>query len=96
MVAMYCRDHHAAPLAPGGLCQDCAALLSYARRRLETCRYAAAKPTCAHCPTHCYRPAMRESVRTVMRHAGPRMLREHPLLAVAHLVDGRRRPPSPL
>ena len=33
---------------------------------------------------------MREEVREVMRHSGPRMLRRHPLLAVAHLLDGRR------
>jgi hypothetical protein len=30
-------------------------------------------------------------MRAVMRHAGPRMIREHPLLAVAHLADGRRK-----
>jgi hypothetical protein len=35
-------------------------------------------------------------MRTVMRYAGPRMLWRHPLLAVAHLIDGRRpAPPRP-
>jgi hypothetical protein len=29
-------------------------------------------------------------MREVMRYAGPRMLWRHPLLAVAHLIDGRR------
>jgi len=96
MVTIYCRDHHSrSRAAAGGLCPDCAELLAYARRRLAACPYGAAKPTCVRCATHCYRPAMREQVRVVMRYAGPRMLRKHPLLAVAHLVDGRRRPPLP-
>jgi hypothetical protein len=92
MIAMYCRDHHTygQPRAPGDLCPDCAALAGYARRRLAVCRYGADKPACSSCPTHCYAPAMREQVRAVMRYAGPRMIREHPLLAVAHLA-GRRR-----
>lgn len=79
--------------AADGLCEDCAALLAYARARLERCPYGADKPTCAKCTTHCYKPAMREQVRAVMRYAGPRMLKEHPLLAAAHLTDGRRKTP---
>ena len=103
MVSLYCRDHHAgrphvADQADEGsgrqgqLCEDCAALLTYARHRLAGCRYGADKPTCAKCPTHCYKPAMREQVREVMRYSGPRMLRRHPVLAVAHLADGRKTP----
>lgn len=91
MIGMYCRDHHgAAQRDAAGLCPECAALRQYARRRLETCRYGAAKPTCVKCPTHCYRPDMRERVRVVMRYSGPRMLKRHPVLAVRHLLDGRR------
>ncbi len=75
-----------------GLCPDCAELLAYARVRLYKCRYGADKPTCAKCTTHCYKPAMRERVRVVMRYSGPRMIREHPVLAVAHLADGRKTP----
>jgi hypothetical protein len=95
MIAMYCRDHHFGDAArgPDGLCPDCAELMAYARLRLDRCRYGFEKPTCAACPTHCYRPAMRESVRNVMRYSGPRMIRAHPVLAVAHLVDGRRKAP---
>jgi hypothetical protein len=93
MIALYCRDHHETPAGDGGgLCPDCADLLAYARLRLEKCRYGADKPTCANCETHCYRPAMRERVREVMRYSGPRMLKRHPMLAVAHLVDGRKAP----
>jgi hypothetical protein len=33
---------------------------------------------------------MREQIRVVMRYAGPRMLRNHPVLDLQHLIDGRR------
>jgi hypothetical protein len=92
MIAMYCHDHHA--VAGGDVCPACAALMDYARVRLDTCRYGTEKPTCATCPTHCYKPVMRERVREVMRYSGPRMLKRHPVLAVAHLVDGRRPAPD--
>lgn len=94
MIAIYCRAHHgtAATDAGEGLCPACEDLLRYARRRLENCRYGARKPTCANCRTHCYSPVMRERVREVMRYSGPRMLRRHPLLALAHVMDGRATP----
>ena len=98
MVGMYCRDHHGAAVtgsaAGDTLCADCAELFEYARRRLDACRFGADKPTCAKCPVHCYAPAMRERVREVMRYSGPRMLGRHPVLGVAHLIDGRRGAPS--
>lgn len=95
MIAMYCRDHHGdAVRDAAGLCPECAALRLYARQRLERCRYGAAKPTCLSCPTHCYRRDLRECVREVMRYSGPRMLTRHPILAVRHLLDGRRRIPE--
>ena len=90
MIRMYCRDHHAAD----SLCDDCAALASYATRRLTRCVFGAAKPTCANCTVHCYSADMRERVRTVMRYAGPRMLLRHPVLGIAHLLDGRRPAPE--
>jgi hypothetical protein len=33
---------------------------------------------------------MSDKIRTVMRYAGPRMLLRHPILAIGHLLDGRR------
>ena len=89
MLRMYCRHHHGAV----SLCPECALLAMYAERRLERCVFGDAKPTCANCVVHCYRADMRERVREVMRWAGPRMLVRHPVLAVAHLMDGRR--PAP-
>ena len=91
MIRMYCADHHADP-AP---CADCAALAAYAARRIERCVFGAAKPTCANCKVHCYTAEMRERVKAVMRYAGPRMLMRHPVLAIAHMIDGRRPAPDP-
>ena len=92
MLRMYCRAHHGAKGAP--LCRDCIELRDYARRRLERCLFGEAKPTCVNCTVHCYKASMRERVRQVMGWAGPRMLWRHPVLAVWHLIDGRR--PSPV
>ena len=97
MIGMYCRDHDHVGRRPDdrdddALCRDCRELLAYAHRRLDACPFGDEKPTCADCPVHCYAPAKRERVREVMRHSGPRMLLRHPVLGVAHLVDGRRGP----
>ena len=92
MVRIYCRDHHGTNR--GELCDGCATLREYSFARLGKCRYQDAKPTCANCPVHCYKPDMREKVREVMRYAGPRMLLRHPALAIAHMRDGRKRGPD--
>ncbi len=92
MLRMYCRAHHGSKDAR--LCRDCIDLHDYARRRLERCLFGEAKPTCANCTVHCYKAAMRERVRQAMRWAGPRMLWRHPVLAVWHLIDGRRPAPT--
>ncbi len=90
MIRLYCRDHHG---RRGALCPGCAELAAYARARLDRCPFQEGKTTCAHCPVHCYKPGMRERVRQVMRYAGPRMLLRHPVLALLHLWDGRRKQP---
>jgi len=89
MIGIYCRAKHG-PEAP---CVECADLEKYSRLRLEKCPYGEAKPTCANCPIHCYQPHRREQVRRVMAFAGPRILGRHPVLAVRHMLDGRREAP---
>lgn len=91
MVRIHCRDRHA---TPEGLCGECVTLMDYATRRVDRCVFGEDKPTCANCKVHCYNAEMRERIRTVMRYAGPRMLWRHPLLAIAHIVDGRRQAPE--
>jgi hypothetical protein len=92
MLRMYCRAHHDPKAAP--LCDNCVELHDYARRRLERCVFGDAKPTCANCSVHCYKAVMRERVRQVMRWAGPRMIWRQPVLAVRHILDGRRPTPT--
>lgn len=92
MVSLYCRGHRHEHRSP--LCEDCAALLEYATRRLERCVFGDAKPTCANCAVHCYKAGMREQIRVVMRWAGPRMMLRHPIMAIAHLIDERRPVPT--
>lgn len=91
MVRIFCRDKHGGRAGP---CDECRELVEYAECRLDRCPFGADKPTCAKCPIHCYKPAMRRRVREVMRYAGPRMLLRHPVLALRHLLDGRKPGPT--
>ena len=82
MIALYCKKQH------GGksICPDCAALDAYARQRSDKCPFMETKTFCSACKVHCYKPAMREQIRAVMRWAGPRMLPVHPVLSVKHVA----------
>jgi len=93
MISLFCRKRHGTK--KGELCPACQELLIYAKARLDKCPYRKDKPTCARCPIHCYKPAMRERIRKVMHYTGPRMLRRHPLLAIRHLLGGWKTIPRP-
>lgn len=75
-----CQVGHGGP----GLCGECRELLEYSLARLDHCKFGNAKTKCHKCPVHCYRPDMREKIRTVMRFSGPRMLLYHPLEALRY------------
>lgn len=90
MICLFCRDQHR---SNGGLCDDCAELMSYAEKRLEKCPYQEDKPTCTNCPIHCYKPDRREQVKAVMRYSGPRMIFKHPVFAIRHIIDGYKKAP---
>jgi hypothetical protein len=93
MVGIYCAARHKGSTAiPCAACRD---FLEYAELRLQKCPYGEDKPTCANCPVHCYKVARRAQVREIMRYAGPRMLLRHPLLAIAHQLDGFRKAVHP-
>ena len=93
MVGIYCAGHHEA--SGDALCEACQEFLDYAELRLEKCPYGEDKPTCANCPIHCYKPARKAQAKAIMRYAGPRMLIRHPLLAIAHQMDGFRKARHP-
>ncbi len=82
MLEIYCRAHHGKRLE---LCEDCEALLRYARARVERCPHMEEKTFCSACPTHCYAPAMREKIREAMRYSGPRMMLHAPVMALRHM-----------
>ena len=84
MIALYCRRQHRTP--KGSLCPECQELRDYALARIDHCPFMETKTFCSACKVHCYKPAMREKIRTVMRWAGPRMLPVHPILSIRHVV----------
>lgn len=86
--AVYCRAHHHGPKEapvealerlPGldplrvRLCVECRDFLAYAIVRRIKCPLDP-KPTCKHCPVHCYRPGHREKVREIMRFSGRHLI----------------------
>lgn len=85
MIALYCKKNHSGKT----LCADCRALLDYAHARTDKCPFMESKTFCSNCRVHCYSPQMRESIRTVMRYSGPRMLTVHPVAAIRHLIESK-------
>ena len=72
MIELYCKKQHKSK--NGALCKDCQELKDYAWQRSEKCPFMETKTFCSNCKVHCYKPAMREKIREVMRFSGPRML----------------------
>ena len=85
MVELYCRDHHDCQSPP---CVACNELIEYAIAKVKKCPLKEKRTTCGKCEIHCYKPAMKKKIKEVMRYAGPRMLKEHPLLAARHMLKG--------
>ena len=69
------------------LCSSCQQLLDYAFARLDKCPYGEAKTACKSCKVHCYKPQMRNKIKTVMCIIGPRMLFYAPLAAWRHFFQ---------
>lgn len=84
MVHMYCRgEKHEAQT----ICEECSELLSYATRRLESCRFKEKKKVCGRCPVHCYKDEYRQRIKLVMRKVGPKMIYRHPVMLLGHAID---------
>ena len=64
MIEVYCRKKHD---TKDGLCPECQELLDYATMRSSHCPFMETKTFCANCRVHCYKPEMRERIKTVMR-----------------------------
>jgi hypothetical protein len=61
------------PLHNYPVCADCAGFLAYAFERRLRCPLEE-KPSCKHCPVHCYKPGHRERVREIMRFSGRHLI----------------------
>lgn len=92
MISLYCQANHASEtrcaqaICGEAVCEQCAKLDAYAAERTRRCRKMEVKTSCDACENHCYKPEMRERIRTVMRYSGPRMLGKHPIAAIRHLL----------
>ena len=84
MIALYCHDHH----HTSSPCEPCRELLEYAIERVKQCPLQEQRTTCGKCHIHCFKPSMQKKIKEVMRYAGPRMLKTHPLLAAKHMLKG--------
>ncbi|OGU11921.1 MAG: hypothetical protein A2X61_00665 [Ignavibacteria bacterium GWB2_35_12] len=87
MIKLYCRLEHGNDRT---LCKECQKMFEYAMTKLDKCPYEEDKPTCTNCTVHCFKIEEREKIRQIMRYSGPKMLWEHPILAIMHLVDNRK------
>lgn len=96
MVNIYCHDHHKSAATQANTpCEDCSRFLEYARQRLAHCPFAEQKPTCGNCTIHCYKKEMQDKAKQIMRYSGPRMIWRHPVMALFHLLDSRKKPTAP-
>ncbi|MCO6438737.1 MAG: nitrous oxide-stimulated promoter family protein [Phycisphaerae bacterium] len=100
-VELYCDGHHkhrarrnfqlksfaVADLLgrPSRLCPACSKLLAHAFVKRTHCPFDP-KPTCKHCPKHCYAPAYRAGIREVMRYAGRQMIYRGRVDFLIHLL----------
>ncbi|MFX1482131.1 MAG: nitrous oxide-stimulated promoter family protein [Promethearchaeota archaeon] len=87
MIHLYCEKKHDS--SSNQLCADCQRLLQYSHQRLDYCQYGEEKPTCRKCPVHCYRPTMRDEIRSVMRFSGPRLIFRAPIEWIKHKIHDR-------
>ena len=86
MIDLYCRKNH----HQKDICEECRALKEYACQRVDKCPFMETKTFCSNCKVHCYKPEMREKIRTVMRFSGPRMIFHHPVMAVSHVIESKQ------
>lgn len=83
MIRLYCQLKE----KNSSLCPECEELLRYAHARLDHCPFGEGKGSCKQCTVHCYKPAMREKMREVMRYVGPRMILYAPIETLRHLFS---------
>ncbi|MDO4711517.1 MAG: nitrous oxide-stimulated promoter family protein [Peptostreptococcaceae bacterium] len=83
MIRAFCKSRHR---SGSKLCSECEELLQYAKTRSSRCPFMDKKTFCSNCKVHCYKPDMREKIRSVMRDRGLWMLIHHPILSIKHIL----------
>lgn len=86
MISIYCRKKHGCK----NLCDECARLADYARRKSDGCPFMQTKSFCSRCKVHCYSEEMRERIREVMCFSGPRMIFHNPIMALNHFIESNK------
>jgi len=84
-VSLHTHDVSAVAGRPVVLCPECTKLLTHAFVKRTHCPMNP-KPTCKHCPAHCYHATYREKIREVMRFSGKFMLLHGRVDYLAHLL----------
>ena len=100
-VSIYCRKRHGtAPKAPAriksfdvsgladqeiDLCPSCVELLTHALVKRAHCTMNP-KPSCKHCPSHCYHPKYRKQIQEVMKFSGRHIVLTGRLDYLFHLL----------
>lgn len=87
MISLYCKKKE----GNKSLCPECKELNDYALARLSHCTFGNDKPTCRVCHIHCYKPAMKEKMKKVMRFSGPRMIFYNPKALLFHFIREHKR-----
>lgn len=92
MIKNYCKGKHKDERKEQGVankevCAECRKLTEYALLRLDKCPFKADKKFCSFCKIHCYKPEMREKIKSVMKHSGARLLFSHPVFAISHVMQ---------
>lgn len=67
------------------LCPGCRKLLAHALTMRTTCPMNP-KPTCKHCPKHCYHPRYRQQIRDVMKYSGRKLVLRGRIDYLIHLL----------
>jgi hypothetical protein len=89
-IKIYCDDFHGdmkqEPVVSGGTvgrciesirhpyCEECRRLLLHAVSKRVLCPFDP-KPSCKKCPSHCYGPGYRDTIREVMRYSGMQLIK---------------------
>jgi len=100
-IALYCRRRHPAACKasmqlkshdlqaiagqPLILCNSCRKLLAHALVKRSHCPLQP-KPSCKHCPVHCYHPNYRAQIQEVMKYSGRQMVLAGRLDYLLHLL----------